>query len=475
MATNKKIHFIGIKGVGMSALAVLAKQKGYFVTGSDVQDSFVTDEILERAQISVAPFSPENLESKPDFVVLSAAFGKDNIEVKEARKKHLSILTYSEALTLLIDTFKTIAVAGIHGKTTTTALISFILERAGFDPSFIIGAGDIKSLGTNAHAGKGEYFVVEADEYRKSQENPQSKFLDLDPQIEIITSIEMDHPDLFSSIEDIYQAFYKFACRVARDGFIIICTDYLKARKLVRSIADRNFETYGFEINANWKIIDFIENDKETVFSLINSRQANQKYGPFKLKIPGKANVLNATAAAITALKLEVTVTQIKKALAEFSGAKRRFEKMAKIDNIVLLDDYAHHPRSINLTLEAVRKKYPNFKIYCIFQPHTYSRTKILLEDFAKSFGNADKVYITDIYASEREKEATVTSQDLVHSISKYHHSVRYIFDWDKIVDDIAKKIKKEETSAKPRAAVIISIGAGDIYKIQDKLKEILA
>ena len=463
MATNKKIHFIGIKGVGMSALAILAKEKGYEVTGSDEDETFVTDEILNKSQIKVTDFDENNLSQKTDLVVVSAAYDKDNIEVKEAHKKHFSILTYSDALSLLIDHSKTIAVSGIHGKTTTTALISFILREAGFDPSFIIGAGEVKSLKTNAHFGAGDYFVVEADEYRKSQDNPQPKFLDLNPQIEIITSIEMDHPDLFFSIEDVYQAFYKFACRLKRDGFIVICTDYPKARKIVRSIADRNFETYGFELNSNWKIVNFIDDEKETTFSLISSKQGSQQYGPFKLKIPGRANVLNSTAAIITALKLGISQEQIKKSLAEFSCVKRRFEKIATSDGIVLLDDYAHHPRSINLTLETIRKKYPNSKIYCIFQPHTYSRTKILLNDFAKAFSYADKVYIVDIYASAREKEVIINSQELTNAISKYHRDVKYIPNWDEIVEEIAKNLKKP--------AVIISLGAGDIYKIQDKLQ----
>jgi len=464
----KTIHFIGIKGVGMSALAILAKEKGYQVTGSDVDESFVTDEVLSQAQITINNFDVANLSRKPDLVVVSAAFGKDNVEVKEARKKHLQILNYSEALSFLVDKAKTIAVSGIHGKTTTTALISFLLEKAGLDPSFAIGAGNISSLGTNAHAGKGEYFVVEADEYRKSEENKQSKFFDLNPLIEVITSIEMDHPDLFSSIEDVYHTFYKFACRVARGGFIVICTDYPKARKLIRSIADRNFETYGFELGANWRITDFNEDEAETIFSLVDSKKGGTKYGPFRLKIPGRANVLNATAAIITAFKLELSEDQVKKALSSFSGAKRRFEKIAETNGIVLLDDYAHHPRSIFLTLQAAKKKYPNSKILCIFQSHTYSRTKILLADFAKAFTFADKVYITDIYASQREKEATITGQELANAVSKYHRFVKYFSDWDKIVDDIAKK---EGTSAEPRATVIISMGAGDIYKIQAKLQ----
>ncbi len=458
----KKIHFVGIKGVGMAALAILAKERGFEVSGSDSTTIFPTDDLLNNLKIKILPFAKENIEVNPDLVIVSAAYDKNHIEVKEAQKKHIPILPYSEALAEFSREKKTIAVSGIHGKTTTTAMLAYLLIKAKKDPSYIIGAGNVPVLGTIAHYGKGEYFILEADEYKKSREDPKSKFLDLKPQIEIITSIEMDHPDLFVSSEEVYQAFYKFACHLPREGFIVICVDYPKARKLVHSIADRNFETYGFNLGVRWKIVEFFEDDKQTIFSLTNVSQT-KKYGPFKLKIPGSGNVLNATAAIIIALKLGVDCNLIKKEIANFTGVKRRFEKIAEKNGIVLIDDYAHHPRAISMTLETIRKKYPAYKIWAIFQPHTYSRTEKLLDKFATAFKFADNVYLTDIYASEREKKETISGARLAEEMSKYHRHVTFQPDMTKIPGELLARVKKP--------AVVITLGAGDIYKIHEDIK----
>jgi len=457
---SKKIHFIGVKGVGMAALATYAKEAGFEVTGSDNEQSFVTDPILKKIDLVATPFAVKNLSYNPDMVVISAAYDKENVELKEAKKKHLEIKTYSEALGYFSQDRQVIAVAGIHGKTTTAAMIAWILTQANLDPSFIVGAGEIKNFLTNAHFGQGDYFVLEADEYRKSGEDSTSKFLDLRPKIEIISSIEMDHPDLFSSEEAVYNAFYKFACRLPRDGFIVLCLDYIKARKLQRSLVDRNFETYGFSDGVEWKIIDFSEDEEITAFSLI--RSSGEKVGPFKLIVPGEINVLNAAAAVITCLKIGVEEKGIKKYLGKFAGVKRRFEKIAEVKNVTIIDDYAHHPRSIKKTLEAAKNKFPNAKIWCIFQPHTYSRTKTLLSDFAKSFQSADKVIITDIYASERENKPTISGQDLANAVRENQRSTRFIPEWSKIRQDLADSVIG--------SSIIITMGAGDIYKLAEQI-----
>jgi len=456
---KKNIHFIGIKGVGMTALAILAKEKGYEVTGSDVSDSFVTDEYLAKEGIEVTDFDPGNIKEKLDSVIISAAYDKENVEVKEAKKKHLDMKTYSEALAFFAQDYQTIAVAGIHGKTTTTALISFLLTRANLDPSFVIGAGNIASLGSSGHAGTGDYFVLEADEYRKSPEDSSPKFFDLKPGIEIITSIEMDHPDIFPSLENVYNCFYKFACRLPRKGFIVLCSDYPKTKKLQRSLVDRTIETYGFQDGASWQIIEFRQDIVETTFNL---RHEEKIIGPFKLKIPGVMNALNATAAIVTCLKLGVEEKLIKKYLSQFSGIKRRWEIIGQINGLTIIDDYAHHPRSIALTLETARKNYPEAKIWCIFQPHTFSRTKELLKDFSVSFKDADKVIITDIYSSARETEATISGQDLANAIHLHQRNVRFISDWSKIIKEIADSATGQN--------LIITMGAGDIYKLGEKL-----
>lgn len=459
----KKIHFIGIKGVGMAALAIFAKEKGYQVTGADVEEIFVTDEILERAKISVSPFDVKNLASKPDLVVVSAAFDKANIEVREARKKHLELKTYSEALAMVSSASQVIAVAGIHGKTTTAALISFLLARANLDPSYIIGAGLIPSLGLPGHNGRGDYFVLEADEYRKSPEDNNSKFFDLSPAMEVITSIEMDHPDIFPTVEKVYETFYKFACRTPRTGFIVLCTDYQKSKKLIRSLADRNFETYGFQDGALWQIIEAQENENYSQFYLLNH---GQKLGPFRLKIPGIANILNAAAAIVVLIKIGLEEKILKKYLPQFSGVKRRFEKIGETKNLIIIDDYAHHPHSIALTLAAARNKFPGRKIWCIFQPHTYSRTKELLTDFSLAFKDADRVIITEIYASARESDAFISGEDLAASIRQHQKQVKFIELPEKIVQEIGDNIDEP--------TVLITMGAGNIYKISKQILDSL-
>lgn len=460
---TQKIHFIGIKGVGMTALAILSQEKGYEVTGSDVEDSFVTDQILSQAGIKVTPFDTANLQNKPDIVVYSAAFDKSNVEVKEAHKKRLNIKPYSEVLALFSSESQVIAVSGIHGKTTTTALVSFLLTKANLDPSFIVGSGEIADLPAPGHLGSGDYFVLEADEYRKSPDDNNSKFFDLTPEIEIITSIEMDHPDMFLTDEKVYEAFYKFACRIPRKGFIVLCLDYPKAKKLLRSLADRNFETYGFSENVDWQIIDYTELADSTSFNLLNE---GKKIGPFIFKIPGEGNVLNATAAIIVALKLGIQEKSIQKYLAEFRGVKRRFEKIGQYKDITVIDDYAHHPHSIALTLEAAKKRFPDAKIWCIFQPHTYSRTKELLSGFATAFNAIDRVIITDIYASAREKEVTITAEDLTQAIRKTQKQVKYVNSWDKITQELVDNVGGK--------TVIITMGAGDIYKLGKNILEAL-
>lgn len=459
----KTIHFVGIKGVGMAALAILAKQMGYQVSGSDEGSVFVTDEELKKAGILVTEFDPNNLQSRPDLVVCSAAYSKENIEIKEARRRHQEIISYSEALARLSKDSRVIAVSGIHGKTTTTAMIAFVLTRANLDPSFVVGAANVKSLKQSSHFGQGDFFVLEADEYKKSQENPVSKFLDLSPEMEVITSIELDHPDMFATEEDVFKVFYDFACRTPRKGFIVLCADYPKARKLSRSIADRNFETYGFSSDAMWQVTNVSESDGKTTFEIAHE---GRKIGPFTLKMPGQGNILNATAAAVVASKLGVSEKQIIKSLQEFEGVKRRYEIIDQIGNITLIDDYAHHPRAIALTLDAIKARYPQAKIFCIFQPHTYSRTKALLGDFANAFSVADKVIVTDIYASAREMEATISGQDLALEIRKKKPSVKYIDEWDKIVEEITLNLKGP--------AVVVTMGAGDIYKLQDQIRKAL-
>lgn len=458
----KKIYMIGIKGVGMAALAIYLKQAGFEVLGSDVRDTFQTDGLLEKNKIKVLEgFQENNLNlEKDDLVIVSAAYDDKNPEVKEAKRKHLDLMYFSEAIGKFSQQKKVIAVSGIHGKTTTTAMISFLLEEANLSPSYLIGSGNVPVLGSSAKHGNGDYFVIEADEYRKAPESTEAKFFDYHPQIAVVTSIELDHPDMYKTIDEVYDAFYKLICRIPRDGMIVACADYSKVKKLKNSLVDRSFQTYGFEEGNKWQIIDFDE--KKNIFSLKNN---NHVYGPFNLSIAGKHNVLNATAAIIVANSVGVSMKSIQKHLIEFTSVQRRFQIIYNEKNITIIDDYAHHPTAIETTLETAHKSYPKSKIWAVFQPHTFSRTEALLKDFGTSFKYADKVLVMNIYGSAREPIGNITSQDLVNEIKKNRDNVRFIENESKLLEILNEEVKAP--------AVILTIGAGDIYKVGKKIKEL--
>lgn len=458
--TNKKAYLIGIKGVGMAALALYLKQAGYEVSGSDNAQKYVTQKELDESGIKIYDgYDVSHIEKNAsDLIIASAAFGKENPEVKTALKRN-NFFYYSEVLGQITKNKKLIAVAGVHGKTTITAMLALILEKAGLNPSYLIGGVNIPGLAASAKKGDGEYFVLEADEYKKSSLDLTPKFLDINPQIAVISSIELDHPDVYSSEEDIYQAFYRFACRVPRNGFMALCIDYPKAKKLIRSLVDRRFETYGFDPDAKWQISAV--NESENSFKL---NHENQEIGEFSLRIPGKHNFLNATAAIIIAHKIGLSLVAIKKTLASFSGVERRFQKIAKIGEIEIIDDYAHHPTAISQTLRAAKNKFPDAKIWCIFQPHTYTRTQALLKDFSTSFKDADKVIITEIFGSAREEKGNITGLTLAEEIKKNQNSVHFINDWERI-----KNFLKNSVHGK---AVIMTMGAGDIYKLAKEIQQ---
>lgn len=462
MAT-KKAYLIGIKGVGMTALAIYLKQSGYEVSGADVSEKFVTDKLLDSNNIKYyESFDVNNLKKeKYDLVVSSASYGSDNVEVKEALQRKLNFKYYSEVLGDISSNKKVIAVAGVHGKTTISAMLAFIIDSAGLKPSFIVGAGELPNFKTNAQKGEGDYFVLEADEYRKSPEDRTSKFLDLTPQIAIISSIELDHPDIFPTIEEVYRAFYSLACRVPRNGSIVVCIDYPRAKKLQQSLADRNFETYGFDPTARWRVLNIDQGIDGISFAI---ESMGKIHGPFKMQLAGNHNVLNATAAIVTALKIGIGENVIKKAIADYKTVKRRFEKIGQIGDIVIIDDYAHHPTSITSTIEAAKRRYVNSKIWCVFQPHTYSRTEKLFDDFGKCFKGADYVVITDIYSSAREETGNISGLDLAEEIQKHQKRVKYISKFEDIVNYIDKNVRGP--------AIILTLGAGNIYELGNEINQ---
>jgi len=452
----KAVYLIGIKGVAMAALAAMAKQLGYEVTGSDVSEKFPTDVLLAEQKIAwLEGFKAENIrQAKPDLVVVSAAYGLQNPEVKAAKGRRIPILSQSEMLGQLMKDYEGVGVAGVHGKTTTTSLLAFLLDKAGCSPSYSIGTAHVAGLGGNSRIGDGRYFVVEADEYRRSDSSNEPKFLDLPLKHVIITSIELDHPDVFQSEEDVYSVFYRLAVKIPRDGTIVACVDWPLVRRLVQRCSDRPVETYGFHASANYRIVDCKEGE-QTSFYLSS---ADKRLGPFSTQLIGHYNASNCAAAIVIALKLGINEEKIKQILPEFAGPERRFQKLGRLNGAPVFDDFAHHPSALAALAQGVRARFPRRRIVIVFQPHTYSRTGKLLQEFARSLALFDQVVLLNIYASAREKSGYVTIKDLIEATRQLKPETEY--------RSSLKEAAQYLESVVGRGDVLLLVGAGDVYKI---------
>lgn len=430
------IHFTGIKGVGMTALALCAQDLGIKVTGSDIAEVFVTDETLERRGISYnVGFKPENIPTGSDLVITTGAHGGlNNPEVVAAKNMGIPVMAHGEALAAFCEGKEVIAVCGVGGKSTTSAMIANIFGMAGLHPSFVIGVGDIPSLGAPGRYDKeGKVFIVEADEYAVSPGiDNRPRFSLLSPRVIVVTNIEHDHPDIYQSIENTKKAFRSFFEKVSQNGLLVANQDNQNVVDVLKDI-DVPFKTYGPLTNI-------------------------------KLQIPGKFNLANAAAATLVAQFFGISDEKIKDGLQKFMGTKRRFERIAQRDGVLFYDDYAHMPNEIKATLSGAREWFPNRRIIAIFQPHTYSRTKALFNEFAKSFGDADAVGIMDIYASAREADNLGMSGELlVKEVGKFHKNVNYTGNHDKTIRWIKNVVKSGD--------VVLTLGAGDIFFIYQKLK----
>src|SRR3989344_284632 len=451
----KKIYFVGIKGVAMTALAIVAKEMGKEVRGSDVQEEFPTDATLHRFKIAhVKNFSPEHITDDIDLVVYTGAHqGVNNIEVQTAIKKGISVLPHGKALGLFMQGKKGISVAGSHGKTTTSAMIAHVLIQAGHDPSFAIGCGSITSLQTPAHAGSGDYFVAEADEYVTDPTTDQTpRFLWQRPSVLVITNIDFDHPDVYADLEAVKEAFADFTKQIRPGGFVVINVDDAASTSLLRRIEAKKI-TFGKTATADFQLIRVNFTGGRTNFQV----QINGQNESFALSVPGEHNALNAVAAIAVLLTLRLTIEQIRGGLASFVGTERRFEKISEKGGKLLYDDYAHHPAEISATLAGARVWFPKRRIIAIFQPHTYSRTQALLKEFAASFGAADVVLLTEIYASAREKPILgISGRTLFNVTQKQKPSS--VFTPEKA--DVLQYLKQ---NSRPND-LILTMGAGNIF-----------
>lgn len=441
----------------MAALAILAKQAGVKVTGSDLKETFVTDETLKRQGITWSVgFSEKNLVGRPDLVVVTGAHGgRENSEAVAAQKNGLKVVMQGEALGMFMEGYEGISVAGSHGKTTTAALLSFLLEKGGLSPTFAVGCGDISGLSGPAKLGKGKYFVAEADEYVSCPQTDKTpRFLWQNPKIAVVTNIEYDHPDVFANLEEVKAAFLEFVQKLPTDGLLVAGIDNPTGREIFAQ-ANVNKLSYGFSPTVDWRITKVSFGEGKTFFWV---EHQGLEMGQFTLCLPGRHNALNSLAAMIVGLNLGLDFEKIRQILPQFSGSKRRFELIGEVKGIKLYDDYAHHPTEISATLAAVKEWFPKQRLICIFQPHTYSRTKALFAEFAKAFKSADMVILTDIYSSAREeKDPEVSSQKLALKAGQDNPHVSYGGKMDMVVKSLGKIARPGD--------IILTMGAGDIFR----------
>lgn len=452
--SNKHIHLIGIGGISMSAIAEVLIKHGHKVSGSDMKDSKLLDKLRNCGAEIFIGHNMDNIQN-PDLIVYTAAIREDNPERIRGKELNIPEIDRAEMLGHIMKNYnKAIAVAGSHGKTTTTSLISLILEYANLDPTILVG-GELDEIGGNIKIGESEHFITEACEYVES-------FLKFFPFIGIILNIDEDHLDYFKDINHIKDAFRKFANLIPKEGFLIANEDDENIKEVISNV-QCNLITYG--INSNSTFIA-----KNVVFTTegypIFKVEFNGKdIGTFQLNIPGKHNVYNALASIATAHILGVEPSDIEKHIKKFKGIHRRFDILGEVKGCKIIDDYAHHPAEIKATLEAARN-YPHNKIWCAFQPHTYTRTKALLNDFASSFGDADHIIITDIYAARELDTGEINSKILVDKIKECNPEgdTYYMESFEEISSYIYENMKPND--------IVLTMGAGDVYRIGEMILE---
>jgi UDP-N-acetylmuramate--alanine ligase len=462
MMQSRSIHLIGIGGAGLSAIATVLLEQGHTVSGSDLHASPTTERLTRLGATVHIGHAAANL-GDADLVVVSSAVPEDNPEVEEARRRGTPVVKRAEWLGKMMAGKRGVAVAGTHGKTTTTAMIALMLRDAGLDPTFIVG-GDIPQLGTNAAAGKGDLFVIEADEYDHT-------FLGLRPEVAVVTVVEWDHPDCYPTPESMHEAFQQFVALVPPEGLVVACGDEPGVQELLRKVGRLEgwkagrLITYGLNEGNDWRAFGLRPNTRSGYDFLVSAsspiyQSTNPPVYQVSTSVPGTHNVKNGLAALIVADRLGVPIAQAAATLANFTGVGRRFEIKGQVGGILIVDDYAHHPTEIRATLAAARTHYPDRPIWAVFQPHTYSRTRTLLDDFAAAFSDADHVVIVDIFPSREVDDGSVSSRDLVGRMT--HPDARYIGALDDAADFLTGQLHPGD--------LLITLGAGDCYRVGDRV-----
>jgi len=442
-----KIHMIGIGGVSMSGLAEILKNKGYTVTGSDINKSHLTDTLIQN-DIQVFFGHDEKNVIGADAVIYTAAIKKDNPEYHYAEINNIPLIERSVLLGEVTKMFNnTVAIAGTHGKTTTTSMLSVAFLRGNMDPTISVG-GEVPAINSNYKIGNSQYFLTEACEYVES-------FLTLSPHCAVILNIEEDHLDYYKDIHHIKSAFNKFSGKIDDTGFLVINNDDINCKDIVTTA---NRVTFGIETPSMFMAKNINMNSDFTKFDFVEN---GEKIATVKLIVPGKHNIYNALACLSVCKLYNVPIEKAIDALSDFTGAKRRFEFKGNKNGVLIYDDYAHHPSEIKATLKAAKSKRKN-KIWCVFQPHTYTRTKALLNEFAEAFYDADNVIITDIYAAREKNTGEINSNDLVNKIATTSNNAIYIKDFESIISYLTEHAEKDD--------LIFTVGAGNVYKIGEAL-----
>ena len=450
----KNIHFIGIGGVGISAIAEILLSRGYRISGSDMKESDITDKLKAKGVDVHIGHRSENVENA-DLIIYSAAIAEENPEIIYAREHNIPLAGRAEILGILMDEFEnSIAISGTHGKTTTTSMVSLILDNAKLEPTILVG-GNLEQIGGNVKVGHSKYFVTEACEYRDS-------FLQLRPKIEVILNIDSDHLDYFKDIEHIVSSFDKFTKAVPEDGKIIAYDANPFVKRVIEHVDGA--VTYGYSDDCTYSIKDIhFESNGMPRFSVYYE---GENLGEVLLQIPGEHNILNAAAAFACCHQCGVDPEVIVKTLNEFSGTERRFDIIGTTENgVKLVDDYAHHPTEIRATLSA-SEKLPHKRLWCLFQPHTYTRTLALFDQFADAFEKADILVLAKIYAAREKDIYKISSEKLAEEIKRVHpdKEVYYIDNLEGIADFVSEHAEKDD--------LVITMGAGDIYKVGEMIME---
>ena len=448
----RRLHLVGIGGAGMSGIAEVLHENGFVVTGSDMGEGAVID-YLKRLGIRVDNKHEAKNVADADLVIYSSAIPYDNPELVEARARRIPVIRRAEMLGELMRMKYTLAIAGTHGKTTTTSIVGEIWEEAGLDPTIIVG-GVVKGKGSGAKVGKGDYLIAESDEFDRS-------FLSMMPSSAIVTNIDADHLDTYENIDEIKEAFVQFINKIPFYGQAILCIDDSNVQQIYSKVR-KPVITYGFSRQAKYRIDNLCFEKGFPHFEIFNDKKS---LGEFQLQIPGRHNVLNATAAVALAMEEGISADVARKAVAAFEGVQRRFELIGEKNDILVFDDYAHHPTEATATLQGFREAFPDRRVIVAFQPHLFSRTRDQHEAFGSAFANCDVLLCTDIYpARERPIEGVTGALVSDSALAFGHRNARFVGDQANLLPILKEELRPGD--------VVVLMGAGNIWKLGEKILE---